>query len=116
MKLNRTGDPPPRAGITLEGEDHLPGPGPRREGRKHPPDLLTTLKSGPRSAGGVPTTGGCRLGWGRAPRKPTAADQGEEGQQRQEKGSVDPQGADTKDPAHQGLHHHQPHFQRKMRR
>lgn len=64
MKLNRTRDHPPRAGITLEGEDHLPGPGPRREGRKHPPDLLTTLKSGPQSAGGVPTTGGLQAGVG----------------------------------------------------
>lgn len=43
MKLNRTGAHPPRAGITLEDEDHPPGPGPRREGREHPLDLLTTL-------------------------------------------------------------------------
>lgn len=92
MKLNRTGAHPPRAGITLEGEDHPPELGPWREGREHPLDLLTTLGQHE----GVPRLGGYRLGWGRAPRKPTAADQGEEGGGR--RGSADPQGADTKGP------------------
>lgn len=93
MKLNRTGAHPPRAGITLEDEDHPPGPGPRRAGREHPLDLLTTLGQ----QEGVPRLGGYRLGWGRAPRKPTAADQGEEGGGRR-RGSAHPRGADTKGP------------------